>query len=92
MNNQFNFLYLVGPKQRLFSGVVIQYSFAIGELILLAFAYAFRTWRLLHIALAILSLPFLLFYLYEKKITFVDFINLSSSSSILVYYRKVHGG
>ena len=61
-------LSLVGPKQRLFSGVVIQYSFAIGELILLAFAYAFRTWRRLHIALSILSLPFLLFYLYDENL------------------------
>jgi hypothetical protein len=55
---------IVGPKQRLFAGTVIQYFFAIGELILLAFAYVFRTWRLLHTALAILSLPFLFFYLY----------------------------
>ncbi|CAF0825598.1 unnamed protein product [Rotaria sordida] len=53
---------LVGPKQRLFTGIVIEYFFAIGQLILLAFAYMIRTWRLLHIALAILSVPFLFFY------------------------------
>ncbi|CAF0816976.1 unnamed protein product [Adineta ricciae] len=54
---------IVGPKQRLFTGIVIEYFFAGGELILLALAYLIRTWRLLNIALAILSIPFLFFYL-----------------------------
>jgi len=54
---------IVGPKQRLFTGIVIEYFFAAGELILLGFAYLIRTWRLLNIALAILSIPFLFFYL-----------------------------
>ncbi|UJR09792.1 hypothetical protein I4U23_014018 [Adineta vaga] len=54
---------IVGPKQRLFTGIVIEYFFAGGELILLGFAYILRTWRVLNIALAILSIPFLFFYL-----------------------------
>ncbi|CAF2552432.1 unnamed protein product [Rotaria sp. Silwood2] len=37
-------------------------GFVIGQLILLVFAYMIRTWRLLHTALAILSIPFLFFY------------------------------
>ncbi|UJR36301.1 hypothetical protein I4U23_029030 [Adineta vaga] len=53
---------IVGPTQRLFTGIVIEYFFALGELILLVFAYLFRTWYQLHTALAILSLPFVLFY------------------------------
>ncbi|CAF1306823.1 unnamed protein product [Rotaria sordida] len=53
---------IVGPKQRLFTGIVIEYFFAGGELILLGFAYFIRTWRLLNTALAILSIPFLFFY------------------------------
>ncbi|CAF4867430.1 unnamed protein product [Rotaria socialis] len=53
---------IVGPKQRLFTGIVVQYFFAIGQLLLLVFAFVIRTWRLLHMALAILSLPFLFFY------------------------------
>ncbi|CAF4584025.1 unnamed protein product [Rotaria sp. Silwood1] len=53
---------IVGPKQRLFTGIVIEYFFAGGELVLLGFAYFIRSWRLLNTALAILSIPFLLFY------------------------------
>ncbi|CAF1264627.1 unnamed protein product [Adineta steineri] len=53
---------IVGPKQRLFTGIVIEYFFAGGELILLGFAYLIRTWRSLNMALAIISIPFLLFY------------------------------
>ncbi|CAF3885922.1 unnamed protein product [Adineta steineri] len=53
---------IVGPAQRVFSGIVIEYFFALGELILLVFAYMFRTWRLLHATLAVLSIPFLFFY------------------------------
>ena len=64
--------FLVGPKQRLFTGIVIQYFFAVGELILLAFAYLFRTWRLLHTALAILSVPFIFFYLYVYEFCIID--------------------
>ncbi len=56
-------LSIVGPKQRLFTGIVIEYFFAAGELILLGFAYFMRTWRLLNTALAVLSIPFLYFYL-----------------------------
>jgi hypothetical protein len=56
-------LSIVGPKQRLFTGIVIEYFFAGGELLLLAFAYLIRTWRSLNTALAILSIPFLFFYL-----------------------------
>ncbi|CAF3399488.1 unnamed protein product [Rotaria sp. Silwood1] len=55
-------LCVLGRKQRLFTGIVIEYFFAIGQLILLVFAYMIRTWRLLHTALAILSIPFLFFY------------------------------
>ncbi|CAF3321048.1 unnamed protein product [Rotaria sp. Silwood2] len=54
---------IVGPEQRLFTGIVIEYFFAGGELILLGFAYFIRSWRLLNTALAILSIPFLFFYL-----------------------------
>ncbi|CAF1061135.1 unnamed protein product [Adineta ricciae] len=53
---------IVGPRQRLLTGIIIQYFFAIGELILLVFAYFFRSWYLLHTTLAILSLPFLIVY------------------------------
>ncbi|CAF1291039.1 unnamed protein product [Rotaria sp. Silwood1] len=53
---------IVGPKQRLFTGIVIEYFFAGGELVLLGFAYMIRSWQLLNTALAILSIPFLFFY------------------------------
>lgn len=56
-------LQIVGAKQRLFSGVVLSYFFGLGELILLLLAYFIRNWRILHIALLILSVPFLFFYL-----------------------------
>ena len=53
----------VGPKQRLFAGIVIKYFFAIGELLLLAIAYHIRKWRTLNAVLAVVPVPFIFFYL-----------------------------
>ncbi|CAF3255495.1 unnamed protein product [Rotaria socialis] len=53
---------IVGPKQRLFTGIVIEYFFAGGELVLLGFAYFMRSWRQLNTTLAMFSIPFLFFY------------------------------
>jgi hypothetical protein len=53
----------VGPRQRLFAGIVIKYFFAFGELLLLAFAVTIRTWRMLNAVLAVVPVPFIFFYL-----------------------------
>jgi hypothetical protein len=53
----------VGPKQRLFAGIVIKYFFAFGELLLLGFALTIRTWRTLNAVLAVVPVPFIFFYL-----------------------------
>ncbi|CAF3333739.1 unnamed protein product [Rotaria sp. Silwood2] len=92
---------IVGPKQRLFTGIVIEYFFAGGELILLGFAYLIRSWRLLNTALAILSIPFLFFYLILRRIAktngcFFDsmaydhLINEEKKREAL-YPKKLHG-
>ncbi|CAF1560189.1 unnamed protein product, partial [Rotaria sordida] len=53
---------IVGPKQRLFAGIVIKYFFALGELLLLAFALHIRTWQTLNAVLAVVPVPFIFFY------------------------------
>ncbi|CAF2530630.1 unnamed protein product [Rotaria sp. Silwood2] len=53
---------IVGPKQRLFAGIVIKYFFALGELLLLSFALNIRTWRTLNAVLAVVPVPFIFFY------------------------------
>jgi hypothetical protein len=63
----YHFVYLillvVGPKQRLFAGIVIKYFFAFGELLLLGIALSIRTWRTLNAVLAVVPVPFIFFYL-----------------------------
>ncbi|CAF0726177.1 unnamed protein product [Adineta steineri] len=53
---------LGGAKQRLFSGIVIKYFFAFGELLLLGLALTIRTWRTLNAVLAVVPVPFIFFY------------------------------
>lgn len=55
--------FLVGPEKRLLTGIVIEYFFAFGQMLLLLFAYFIRTWRALTWAISLLTLPYLLFYL-----------------------------
>ncbi len=62
-NSYVSNLLLGGPQQRLFSGIVIKYFFAIGELLLLGLALSIRTWRTLNAVLAIVPIPFIFFYL-----------------------------
>jgi hypothetical protein len=44
---------MVGPKKRLYSGVVVNYFFASGEIVLVIFAYFIRDWRTLSWAILI---------------------------------------
>ncbi len=53
----------MGPKQRLFAGIVIKYFFALGQFLLLGIALSIRTWRTLNAVLAIVPVPFIFFYL-----------------------------
>jgi len=59
---------MVGPSKRTFAGIVIEYFFAIGQLILVAFAYVnnmyfMSGWRTLAIALIFPTIPFLSYFL-----------------------------
>jgi len=58
---------MMGPSRRVFAGVVIEYFFAIGQLILVLFAYfnniVFESgWRTLAISLVFPTIPFLLYF------------------------------
>lgn len=55
---------MMGPSKRTFAGIVIEYFFALGQLILVFLAYFFRDWRTLSIIVIGLSLPFLSYFLY----------------------------
>ncbi|CAF2673341.1 unnamed protein product [Rotaria sp. Silwood2] len=53
---------IVGPKKRLLTGIVIEYFFAFGQMILLIFAYFIRSWRILTFSIALFTVPYMLFY------------------------------
>ena len=53
----------VGPKKRLLTGIVIEYFFAFGQMILLVFAYFIRYWRSLTWSISLFTIPYLAFYL-----------------------------
>ncbi|CAF0825280.1 unnamed protein product [Adineta ricciae] len=53
---------IVGPEKRLLTGIVIEYFFAFGQMILLIFAYFIRTWRTLTWAISLFTYPYLFFY------------------------------
>jgi OCT family organic cation transporter-like MFS transporter 4/5 len=55
---------MMGPGKRTFAGIVIEYFFAIGQLILVFIAYFVRDWRTLSWIVIILTLPFLSYFLY----------------------------
>ncbi len=59
---------MMGPSKRTFAGIVIEYFFAIGQLILVFFAYFNNVyfesgWRTLAIALIFPIIPFLSYFL-----------------------------
>jgi hypothetical protein len=59
---------MMGPSKRTFAGIVIEYSFAAGQLILVLFAYVNNVilennWRALAAALIIPCLPFISYFL-----------------------------
>ena len=59
---------MMGPSKRTFAGIVIEYFFAIGQFILVAFAYINNVyfmsgWRTLAIALIVPIIPFLSYFL-----------------------------
>ncbi|CAF0837598.1 unnamed protein product [Rotaria sordida] len=53
---------IVGPSKRLLTGIVIEYFFAFGQLLLVCFAYFIRTWRSLTWAISLFTVPFIFFY------------------------------
>lgn len=54
---------IVGKSKRTFAGIVFEYFFAIGQLILVAFAYFIRDWRTLAWVMTVPVVPFLSYYL-----------------------------
>ncbi|CAF4494830.1 unnamed protein product [Rotaria socialis] len=53
---------LVGPKNKFLTAISVKYFFAIGQLVLVAFAYFIREWRRLSWALSIFTTPFIFFH------------------------------
>jgi OCT family organic cation transporter-like MFS transporter 4/5 len=54
---------MMGPGSRTFAGIVIEYFFALGQLILVFIAFYARDWRTLSWIIAILTVPFLSYFL-----------------------------
>jgi OCT family organic cation transporter-like MFS transporter 4/5 len=52
----------VGPKYRMFCGIVIEIFFAAGEVLLGLIAYFIREWNILHLVLHSVGIVFLLYY------------------------------
>jgi hypothetical protein len=54
---------LVGPKNKFLTAISVKYFFAIGQLVLVGFAYFIREWRRLTWILSVFTIPFIFFYL-----------------------------
>jgi MFS transporter, OCT family, solute carrier family 22 (organic cation transporter), member 4/5 len=54
---------MMGPSKRLFAGIVIEYFFGTGQLILVAFAFFIRDWQTLSWVIMIPCIPYLLYFL-----------------------------
>lgn len=59
---------MMGPSRRTFAGIVIEYFFAIGQLILISFVYLNymilgNNWRVLATGLIFIGFPFLSYFL-----------------------------
>jgi len=54
---------LVGPKKKFVAGLSVKYFFAIGQLVLVFFAYFIREWRRLTWSISIFTIPFVFFHL-----------------------------
>lgn len=44
---------MVGPKWRVFAGIVIEYFWAFGYVLIAAIAYGIRDWRMLALAISV---------------------------------------
>ena len=56
---------LVGPSKRMWAGIVVEYFFAIGLLILAGVAYLLRDWKYIEMAVAFPNILYLSYYWYE---------------------------
>ena len=54
---------LMGQNKRTFAGIVFEYFYGIGQLILVALAYFIRDWFNLSLAVFIINLPFISYFL-----------------------------
>jgi MFS transporter, OCT family, solute carrier family 22 (organic cation transporter), member 4/5 len=54
---------MMGPSKRTFAGIVIEYFFAAGQLILVLIAFFIRDWRTLASVVIIIVIPFLSYFL-----------------------------
>lgn len=54
---------LVGPSKRMWAGIVVEYFFAIGLLVLAGVAYGLRDWRYIEMAVAFPNVLYLLYFL-----------------------------
>jgi OCT family organic cation transporter-like MFS transporter 4/5 len=53
---------IVGPSKRVWAGIVIEYFFAIGLVVLAGVAYALRDWVYIEIATSVPAAFFLLYW------------------------------
>ena len=54
---------IVGKSKRTFAGIVFEYFFALGQLVLVLMAYLIRDWRTLAWVAILPTIPFLSYYL-----------------------------
>ena len=59
---------IVGKSKRTFAGIVFEYFFALGQLILVLMAYLIRDWRTLAWVAIVPAVPFISYYLYVYEI------------------------
>lgn len=53
---------LVGPSKRLWAGIVVEYFFALGLVILAGVGYLLRDWKNIEIAVSFVNILYLSYY------------------------------
>ena len=77
---------ITSQKWRSFMGIMTQMGFAIGVISLSGFAYKWRNWRNLQIAISFVPIPFILFWFFIPESP--RFIDLQVLKYNLLYFIK----
>lgn len=65
---------MVGPSKRMWAGIVVEYFFALGMIILAGVGYMLRDWRHINMAVTFPNLVFLSYFWFEILFIYVIYL------------------